>query len=287
MTNVEGLALLLPKFAKSCQNRLFLRQNEIKKKQYNNRDDPSKNPVMRRVLAPLIMGSLLCMSMDANANNPSTPASVQYVNQQIAAIQAALQGQINSIISYSPGEGILINQGVIYSSFVRHLGERYQGGIVFYVEPRGLHGLVAAEVDASEGITWQNSEGGEKIVNAKGNGLFAGDSNTRLIISEQTIDDQTGNFAALVAASFTKDDSGSNRCLSNCYGGWYLPSLYELQLMHTNLAQAGLGDFAQALYWSSTENAVTNAFAVDFSTGKKGLQDKSNETIRVRPIRAF
>lgn len=291
MTQLRRLALLLPKFAKNCQNRLFFTQKTNKKKEDTYEKERSNTPAMKRLLPQLMMSSLLWMSLDANANNnPSSPASILYVNQLIGAVTAGIQGlqaQINAMITYSPGEGIVINQGVIQSTFVRHIGERYQGGIVFYVEPGGLHGLVAADVDASEGISWQNGEAGEGIVNAKGNGLFAGDSNTRLIIAQQTIDDQTGNFAALVAASFTKDDSGANRCLSNCYGGWYLPSLYELRLMYTNLAQSGRGDFAQSLYWSSTESSVTHAFAVNFSTGEKGLQYKSDETIRVRPIRAF
>ncbi|MCK1859837.1 hypothetical protein MXE00_15995, partial [Legionella pneumophila] len=41
---------------------------------------------------------------------------------------------------------------------------------------------------SGSGIPWRNGESGDKTTNAKANGLFAGLSNTHLIISEQTID---------------------------------------------------------------------------------------------------
>ncbi|QLZ70851.1 hypothetical protein FOLKNPGA_03670 (plasmid) [Legionella sp. PC1000] len=51
-------------------------------------------------------------------------------------------------------------------------------------------------------MSWQNGESGDKTTNALGNGVYAGLSNTHLIVSQQTIDDQDGRFAALIAQSF-------------------------------------------------------------------------------------
>jgi hypothetical protein len=187
--------------------------------------------------------------------------------------------------TYAIGEGLALNEGEIKSTLIHHLGEAYQGGLIFFVDETGLHGLIAAREDASPGLSWQNGEGGEKIVNAQGNGLFAGESNTRLIIAQQTIDYQQGNFAALAAATYTSEPSCTMEAL--CYGGWSLPSLYELALMHRNLALQGLGGFAKAVYWSSTEAGITEAWAFDFKTGETIRSDKAMDSLRIRPIRAF
>lgn len=71
-------------------------------------------------------------------------------------------------------------------------------------------------------------------------GIGAGEGNTRLIISQQTIDHQRGLFAALLAANYRVLADGETPCpipvpaTIVCYGGWYLPSAHELSLLHLN-----------------------------------------------------
>lgn len=262
----------------------------------------------RSLLPALFILSSLIFSNKIRAN----PASTDYVNQRVNAAISMLQAQINAIPAgdrgpqgspgargeqgipgtYSAGEGITINDGVIQSTLIHHIGEHYQGGIVFFVDTTGQHGLIAAKRDASEGsVAWQNGESGEKIINAQGNGITAGETNTRLIIAEQTIDDQQGLFAALVAANFSTDATeqscpAGSPATTTCYGGWYLPSLYELNLMRLHLSLQGLGDLT-GTYWSSTEANVSEAWAEDFGTGEQIRIDKANTDLRVRPIRSF
>lgn len=168
------------------------------------------------------------------------------------------------------------------------IGETYQGGIIFWLDDSQQHGLIAAKIDAnaSQSIQWQNGESGDRVTNARANALFAGLLNTQLIISEQTLDDQEGEFAALCASQFAVQANGEDLCIEEtpCYGNWYLPSLYELSLLKTNLV--GLGEFSSGLYWSSTENGVNEAWCMDLQAGTKSLCDKSNQAL-VRAIRAF
>ena len=175
-----------------------------------------------------------------------------------------------------------------------HIGEEYRGGLVFYVDESGEHGLIASKIDVNEkGIQWRNGAAGNKITNARGDGIGAGETNTRLIIAQQTIDNQNGQFAALMAANFQVLGDGVTPCKtpvaaeSVCYGGWYLPSAYELQLLHSNLHQPNLSSFAPEFYWSSTEASVSNAWLQNFSTGEITPSSKANTIGRVRAISHF
>lgn len=196
---------------------------------------------------------------------------------------------------YTAGEGIAIEGDVIKSIQPTHqLGEEYRGGLVFYVDDTGQHGLIASKMDINEqGVQWRNGAAGNKVTNARGDGIGAGETNTRLIIAQQTIDNQNGVFAAILAANFQVLDDGVTPCKTPiaavhvCYGGWYLPSAFELQLLHKNLHQNGLSSFAPEFYWSSTEAGVSNAWLINFSTGEITASSKSNTIGRVRAISHF
>lgn len=210
---------------------------------------------------------IACLSSNALANY----ASKEYVDKQVNTAVTNLSKEIDAI---------RVNPHVI--------GETYQGGIIFFVDDTGLHGLIAAKQDANEGqaVQWKNGETGEKITNAHANGLFAGAINTKLIIGQQTMDVQEGNFAALSAANYSAQADGNSPCSSDsiCYGDWSLPSIYELNLMQKNLSPLGILNATS--YWSSTEGSVNEAWIVDMQTGSKSLCDKASLAL-VRAVRAF
>ncbi|HHS8316192.1 TPA: DUF1566 domain-containing protein [Legionella pneumophila] len=175
-----------------------------------------------------------------------------------------------------------------------HIGELYQGGIIFYVDETKQHGLIASHKDINlQGIQWRNGSSGNKVTNARSDGIAAGETNTRIIIAQQTIDNQKGDFAALQASNFKISADGITPCKTPlnpdavCYGGWYLPSAYELMLLHRNLHETQLSSFAPEFYWSSTEADVGNAWLINFSSGQLVANSKSSTLGRVRPIRQF
>lgn len=73
------------------------------------------------------------------------------------------------------------------------------------------------------------------------------------------------------------------------YGGyddWFLPSKNELNLIYSNLASGGLGNFTGSTYWSSSESGALNTWIQNFSTGDASDIIKSGSS-STRPIRNF
>ncbi|MCH8032257.1 MAG: DUF1566 domain-containing protein [Bacteroidetes bacterium] len=158
-----------------------------------------------------------------------------------------------------------------------YIGESYGGGIVFWVDATGQHGLIAATSDQSTGLRWNN--GINRVTNATGDGVGAGKMNTSLIIAMQTNDNTVGSFAALLCANLVITSGGVD------YGDWYLPSKYELNLMF--LQRATIGNFTSNFYWSSTEfSQAGGAWVQNFDSGVQDVSLKSNPHY-VRAVRAF
>ena len=160
------------------------------------------------------------------------------------------------------------------------IGQNIEGGIVFYIapEPTDLDGdgvldkgLICATENQSSSIAWD--KGSAQTNAATDYDLGKGASNTDKIIATHG----AGNYAASVASAYDGGD----------YTDWFLPSVDELNLMYTNLHLNGLGNFSNAYYWSSTEDA-TNTYAryQNFSYSWKGGDLKSS-TFNVRAVRAF
>ncbi|HCX3504803.1 TPA: DUF1566 domain-containing protein [Legionella pneumophila] len=254
---------------------------------------------------------LFVISCAAHANDKEIWAHIEALYRQIGTLQT----QINSIPqgapgpmgpagpkgdqgpagTYKAGEGIEISNSEIKTTLTHHIGEEYNGGIIFWVDKTGQHGLIASKTDLNnnEGIQWRNGESGNKVTNARADGVYAGESNTRLIIAQQTIDNQSGSFAALLAANYRVLPDGITPCpigssLSEpCYGGWYLPSASELALLYHNLHAQGITSFVPDYYWSSTEASVSDAWLQNFSTGELVNSGKSNTLGHVRAVSRF
>ena len=156
------------------------------------------------------------------------------------------------------------------------IGDSYQGGIIFWLDATGQHGLIAATADQSTGMQWYNDT--SRYTGTLGDGLYAGAMNTALIVATQMADNQTGNFAAKVCADYSVTDGGVT------YGDWYLPSKYELNLLY--LQKTAVGGIASAYYWSSTEYYSYAAWRQLFANGYQYAYYKYS-TYYVRAIRAF
>lgn len=166
------------------------------------------------------------------------------------------------------------------------VGDFAQGGIVFWVDETGQHGLVAAKEDQSTGVRWYAGTYGN--TQAKGDGPFSGEANTSIIIAAQVaIGDDGSTYAARICNELQVTEGGKT------YGDWYLPSKEELDLMYQNKATIdatagvnGGSGFASAYYWSSTEYDSDYAWGQSFGYGGQDGLDKGI-TARVRAVRAF
>ena len=171
------------------------------------------------------------------------------------------------------------------------IGDMAQGGIVFWVDETGEHGLVSSLNDIESISGDFNHEWSTEVfefTGSTGDGIGAGAMNTMLIISAQRGDTDS---AARLCADLVEGG----------YGDWYLPSKEELNLMWDNLADSdgdnintgpsdanNIGGFAASFYWSSSEFefAELSAWEQRFSNGIMFTGNKDNNS-RVRAIRAF
>ena len=162
------------------------------------------------------------------------------------------------------------------------IGDSYQGGIVFYLDSNNLGGLIAAPTDQSYAAEWGCQ--GTKI-SAGGTVIGLGNQNT--------IDIEAGCTTVGIAA-----DICANLTLGG-YNDWFLPSKDELNEMWKNLADSdgdgtntgpsdpnNLGNFANLVYWSSSETDNDEAWGQIFDLGTQDYGDKVT-TVYVRAVRSF
>ena len=171
------------------------------------------------------------------------------------------------------------------------VGQFAHGGIVFWVDQTGYHGLVCTKIDLpratnTNGTRWFGGTYSNTM--AYGDGVNAGDRNTSIIISSQSFGDG-GTYCARQCNELVVDEGGIS------YGGWYLPSKTELQLIYQNrsvIDQTALANGGQAFitgnwyYATSTEFNSSEAWAVNFSSGVAHRRDKFIPTL-VRAVRSF
>ena len=149
-------------------------------------------------------------------------------------------------------------------------------GIVFYVTDGGLHGLEVAPVDQSTSAAWSTITG--TLIGTTGTAIGTGSDNTDDIITQNT--------GAASAAKICRDYRAAQE------GDWFLPSRDELNAIWVNLvddgsgANSGVGGFATAYYWSSSEYGAVGAWDQDFGSGDQDFDVKGNAS-RVRAVRAF
>ncbi len=115
-----------------------------------------------------------------------------------------------------------------------NIGDEYGGGIVFFVDGKREHGLVAAKEDM-QGHSAESEEG-------------------RFIWSD----------AKAVCRDF----------VSNGYSDWFLPNKEQLnQLYLQKGVVGGFADYSTG-YWSSSESSVTNAWLQLFINGYQSHSNK-------------
>jgi hypothetical protein len=183
---------------------------------------------------------------------------------QLLSVPYALHAKTAEVISGGP------------STPTFTIGQSYQGGIIFWLDTTGQHGLIASVADLAVTMQWYN--GVYRLTGSTGDGIYAGSMNTAMIVATQMGDNQTGTFAAKLCADY------SVMVGSVTYGDWYLPSKFELNLLY--LQRSVVGVFGPSWYWSSTDVNNNNAWAQDFGTGTQDNEDKFGPH-GVRAIRAF
>ena len=148
------------------------------------------------------------------------------------------------------------------------LGQEHAGGIIFYLDETGAHGLAAAPTDQGSTVGWLNGE--YLVTGATGTALGAGQANTLAIVNAQG----EGNYAASLC----------DQLVLNGFSDWFLPSKDELNALF--LSKTVVGGFSEDFYWTSSEHGEGSAWEQVFNTGVQYYANK-NFHKRVRAVRAF
>jgi TolB-like protein len=149
------------------------------------------------------------------------------------------------------------------------------GGIVFYdkgIFSNGWRYLEAASFETEVRAPWGAYQ---KNVQGTNTSLGTGKKNTEIIVAFLR---QTGerNTAAQICDALVFDG----------FDDWFLPSKDELNLMYTNLKKNGIGNFQNALYWSSSQVNANYSWYQYFSDGSQYNDGKPYPGC-VRAVRAF
>jgi hypothetical protein len=149
-----------------------------------------------------------------------------------------------------------------------YIGQAFGGGVVFYINGSGQHGLISATIDQSPNYISWGCYGTE--IGGTSTAFGAGQANTTAIVNGCS----TPGIPARLC----------DELVLGGYSDWYMPSKDELDTMFVK--QTIIGGFGGKTYWCSSENGGTLAWVESFIVGTKWFVRKK-QAYSVRAIRSF
>jgi hypothetical protein len=208
--------------------------------------------------------------------NPTTSSFKTACGTGTGAYTCNMQNLISNTLYYARAYtvtalGTFYGESLTFTSAISTalgIGQSYAGGIIFYLDSTGQHGLVCAPND--QGTAPWGCYG--TSIPGTGTALGMGAYNTAAIVA--------GCAETNIAAKIC------DNLVLNGYSDWYLPSKDELVRMYQQLKVNGIGNFMNDWYWSSSEANSNGAWLVYFGNGftSYGSKDYGNY---VRAVRAF
>ena len=177
------------------------------------------------------------------------------------------------MISCAKESGRIVAHELPQASVMSHyIGQHYGGGIIFYLDSTGKHGLIAAASDFEEPSVWAFED---TLTGAGATRIGRGRMNTLTICKVQGDPvNEAEDYAALECKEFR----------DSLYKDWYLPSRDELNELYKQ--KNVVGGFRTFSYWSSSECNLTKAWFQNFGNGLQVKTDKQS-AYAVRAIRYF
>jgi hypothetical protein len=235
------------------------------------------------------------VAVNADGSTPDASAMLDVKSTMLGALMPRMtQAQRNAIAS--PATGLMIYQVdngpgfYFYNSTAwqriqesnHFIGELLGGGIVFWVDHTGQHGLIASLVDIvvpPAAIQWSAA-------------LFATGATSTW----------NGVFNSGIAAGGSLPINWCNAYVNVSYGtgvfgDWYLPAMKELSMLYQEQyiinktietsPPMGWNIISNLFYWSSTEQDANTAWGINFGSGVSNNANKTATTGWVRAVRSF
>jgi len=184
------------------------------------------------------------------------------------------------------GLGTSANPYKIDAVNTHYPGELFGGGVVFYVDHTGQHGLICSMIDLADfNSAWSNLT--MEAVGDNARNTWDGQGNTTAIVN------QPGHItsAAKLCNDYTNADYGTG-----LFSDWFLPSIDQLAKLYiaryeVNKALYSDGNsltypLLKISYWTSNEGSSQYAFHYDFQTVSSIAIGKHQNNC-VRAVRSF
>jgi hypothetical protein len=198
----------------------------------------------------------------------------------------------NGLMVYQTDDvsGLYYYNGTIWqhmseSTSNHYSGELWGGGVVFWVDNTGQHGLICSLTDISTPQAWSNVTSTSIGATAQSN--WNGQGNTNAIIT------QPGHTSS--AAKLCDDYTNANYG-TGVYSDWYLPTTDQLSLLYQAKYQVNktIDNDGNSLtkiisinyYWSSNEHSDSGGWRFDFTHGYTDGTPKSGVNY-IRAVRTF
>jgi hypothetical protein len=231
--------------------------------------------------------------------NASLQAFVDSVNASGCIDSLACNYQASSL--YDDGSCLYPEDGFDCEGYViAEIGDEFQGGLLFYIDETGKHGMVTAKNNyhLSWGCSYLASWGCEYtyVDGATDVSIGAGYSNTLAIVN--SMDDNN-------CSTTDGELSGAEFCLNFEYDGfsdWHLPSINELLLLYETIPSSELNQLNDAMipyfmssnqhtgieYWQGFAPTMMDnlCWSVDMSEGSVQPSWKFQLDV-IRPVRYF
>jgi hypothetical protein len=149
------------------------------------------------------------------------------------------------------------------------VGDTHQGGIIVYLNPDGISGLIVATTDLAS------------------NDFQSGGSDTYVPGASDYYDGEA-NTTALMASPSTFEAAAA----CDAYGGggfndWFLPSYTQWIIIYNNLYALGGFNFGTGIYWTSTQTGLGTTAVSFYLSGSGVLSYDVDTQAAVRPMRSF
>jgi|WetSurMetagenome_2_1015567.scaffolds.fasta_scaffold50145_3 hypothetical protein len=234
------------------------------------------------------------ISTDNSAPNNSAMLDIKSTNKGFLPPRMT-QAERNAIAS--PATGLMIFQTdntpgyycyngtgwALTSAPTHYIGELFEGGIVFWVDNTGQHGLIVSLVDISSSSLWSNVT--STMIGTPAESSWNGQGNSTAIM---------GQSGFTYGAAKLCDDYSNANYNTGIYSDWYLPAIDELSLIYHSRyilnknieGVSGANILGDVYYWSSTEHGSSFAWYYYFGFGRTASANKIDLNW-VRAVRAF